>query len=163
MTILWLKKILGRSKQHIIPFTLSDKELTKIFHEQKVCPDCGVWDFRKGPSGGMSTNIYCANCGSWFNEQGPFGLDRIFKSDNLDLDTVDFDHSDKYELYTWDILKTWYPVAFDTDDIKKRTMLLDAFNWCCSNSEPLGRWSVKDYTMYFEKESDAVAIKLRWY
>ena len=33
-----------------------------------ICPDCGSdKGFHEGPSGGMSTNIYCATCGHRFN------------------------------------------------------------------------------------------------
>lgn len=147
-------------KKEIRPLSLSKEELTKIFNEQQVCPDCGVWDFREGPSGGMSVNIYCANCGSWFNEQGPFGLDRIFKEENLDWRSSEkiYFEGKNYESYTWSILKDWHGVKFPFNyDIKN---LADSFYWC--NNDIDGSWSIKDSTMYFEKETDAMAFKLRW-
>lgn len=50
-----------------------------------ICPDCGSKKgFYKGPSGGMSTNIFCANseCRSGFNFTPMFGeghAERIHK------------------------------------------------------------------------------------
>lgn len=162
----WFKRTVAKVEQKIAPLTpstLSNQELTDIFHNQKVCPDCGVWDFHEGPSGGMSVNIYCANCESWFNEQGPFGLDRLFKEKNFDLGTVDLDHSDNYRLYTWDILKDWHRVEIDASTKKDQLIkLLDAANWCATQDEVFGQWSIKDYVLYFEKETDAVAVKLKW-
>lgn len=41
-----------------------------------ICPDCGSKNgFYEGPSGGMSTNIFCANseCRSGFNYTSIFG------------------------------------------------------------------------------------------
>ena len=32
-----------------------------------ICPDCGGWTFRRGPSGGLTDNIKCVGCGSRFN------------------------------------------------------------------------------------------------
>jgi hypothetical protein len=32
-----------------------------------ICPDCGRFDFLRGPAGGLSVNIECAACGSRFN------------------------------------------------------------------------------------------------
>lgn len=160
----WPKKALNVIKQKInpiYPLMLSDKELTVIFQEQQVCPDCGVWDFREGPSGGMSINIYCANCGSWFNESGPFGLDRIFKSGNLDWRKYNINYGDNYYPYTWDILKTWHPVMFESDTEIKRKAIFDAVDEC-NGGGTIDQWAVKDYTLYFKEEVDAVAIKLGW-
>lgn len=138
---------------------LSNQELTDIFNNQQVCPDCGVWDFREGPSGGMSTNIYCANCGSWFNEQGPFGLDRIFKEDNYDWRDLPEFASDNFVYYTWDILRDWHQVTIGSTKSKDRQgLLFMVAHWCDNNIG--GKWSVKDYILYFEEESDAVAAKL---
>lgn len=42
----------------------------KLYIEmQKWCPDCHARppQYMTGPSGGMSTNIFCANCGAGFN------------------------------------------------------------------------------------------------
>lgn len=39
------------------------------------CPDCGKkTDFYEGPSGGMSTNIFCAQCGHGFNITPVIGI-----------------------------------------------------------------------------------------
>lgn len=158
----WFKKSI-EEKPSITPLALSNQELTDIFHNQKACPDCGVWDFREGPHGGMAVNIYCANCGSWFNEQGPFGLDRLFKHDNLDLRELDLDHSDNYEMYTWCIIRNWHKVPIEEENNQIRIMvLIDAANWCSTNDAIMGKWSIKDYVLYFEKETDAVAIKLKY-
>lgn len=165
--ISWLKKKILEVKQTvspIYPLRLTKEELTKIFYEQQVCPDCGVWDFREGPSGGMSVNIYCANCGSWFNEQGPFGIDRIFKlGENFDWreHAID-DHRKNYTHYTWKILKTWYRVEFENDTSLERRALHEAVEDCSFEDIIEHRWAVKDYTLYFEEEIDAVAVKLKW-
>lgn len=36
---------------------------------QKRCPDCGKSpvELYEGPSGGMSTNVFCSNCGHGYN------------------------------------------------------------------------------------------------
>lgn len=35
----------------------------------KICPDCKHQpvELMEGPSGGMSTNVFCSNCGAGFN------------------------------------------------------------------------------------------------
>lgn len=40
------------------------------------CPDCGHQGFIEGPSGGLSTNIFCANkeCGHGFNVTPVIGI-----------------------------------------------------------------------------------------
>lgn len=47
---------------------LTDREYTVIF-DNGVCPFCYKDEFYEGPSGGMSTNWFCANpdCGAGFN------------------------------------------------------------------------------------------------
>lgn len=159
----WLKKV-AQKVTPVYPLRLSKEELTKIFQEQQVCPDCGVWDFREGPSGGMSVNIYCANCGSWFNEQGPFGLERLFKHTNFDWREKEIRGRKNYTDYTWEILKTWHRVEFEGGTSPDRRVFHDAIEeFTYGSFEGLtGRWSVKDYTLYFEDETDAVAVKLRW-
>jgi hypothetical protein len=48
------------------------------------CPFCRKNNFREGPSGGISVNIYCANCGAGFNISGPFGVtDIIYLPENI--------------------------------------------------------------------------------
>jgi hypothetical protein len=54
---------------------------------QDTCPDCGSKGFYVGPSGGMSTNIFCVNraCRSGFNityfDQSNGTVDRIGQGD----------------------------------------------------------------------------------
>lgn len=40
-----------------------------------TCPNCGSHKgFTEGPSGGMSTNIFCADCGQGFNITPMIGI-----------------------------------------------------------------------------------------
>jgi hypothetical protein len=53
---------------------ISQGKLGAIIQKNK-CPDCGSKGFYEGPSGGVSTNIYCTNpeCRSAFNYTNIFG------------------------------------------------------------------------------------------
>ena len=139
-------------KKELRPLSLSKKELTEIFNKQQVCPDCGVWDFREGPSGGLATNIYCANCGSWFNEQGPFGLDRIRFKDRSPQEAI-FQQGAGYRFYSWKIANEW--TMFELPDVEE-----DVLKWCCKNID--GPWSVKNDYVYIKNDTDIMAFKLRW-
>lgn len=50
-------------------------EIAKLYRTGE-CPYCGSKEFYEGPSGGMSTNWYCANeeCGAGFNLTGMAGF-----------------------------------------------------------------------------------------
>lgn len=55
-------------------------ERTDLFYivgMKNTCPDCGSKGFYEGPSGGMSTNIFCRNrdCRSGFNLT-PFSINQ---------------------------------------------------------------------------------------
>lgn len=139
------------------PSTLNatEKELTKIFRKEKVCPDCGIWEFLQGPSGGGSINILCGNCSSYFNEMGPFGISRIH--------WVDVSSSAKnYREFNRDIIKNWTKIIII--DVKSKEMN----DWCENNISDL--WSVKcggnkshqAITYYFKSSESAIAFKLRW-
>lgn len=54
-------------KETLVSETYGGKLWLKI--ATNVCPDCGHEGFYEGPSGGLSTNIFCANstCGQGFN------------------------------------------------------------------------------------------------
>lgn len=41
--------------------------LTIKFAKHAACPDCGCYQFYKGPEGGLCHNTKCAHCGSEFN------------------------------------------------------------------------------------------------
>lgn len=131
----------------------SPKELTKIYQEEKVCPDCREWDFYEGPSGGMSQNIVCGNCGSFFNDSGPMGIERIHWY-GVDVS------ADNYRDFNSDIIKNWTAIILDNPK--------EVIAWCDNNTSNL--WSVKwggnksqsTITYYFKAEEDAVAFKLTW-
>lgn len=136
----------------------SEKELTKIFQQEHVCPDCGVWDFLSGSEGGGSINILCGNCGSLFNEMGPFGISRIY--------WIDINISVKnYREFNRDIIKKWTKIIIRYEIPNTST---EIYKWCENNINEL--WSVKwggdrsykTITYYFKLEEDALAFKLRW-
>lgn len=54
-----------------------------ILGQDRVCPDCGVWDMREGLSSGLATNIRCGNCGSCFNYVLGLFFDRIHPMDKF--------------------------------------------------------------------------------
>lgn len=148
----WLFKKIRPTSQKSTLHTSND-ELTKIFRDEQVCPDCGVWEFLEGPSGGMSINIMCDNCGSIFNDAGPFGIERIR---NFDI----IIEAGNYREFTRDIINNWNRVL--TDSISEETT-----KWCEDNISDT--WSIKwggntnkMITYYFETIESAVAFKLRW-
>lgn len=67
----------NKELKKVIPVTFSSKNgeaLTEyergLIIKNRNCPDCQTHDLLEGPSGGMSTNFYCADnegCGSRFN------------------------------------------------------------------------------------------------
>lgn len=150
----------GTSKIHvkIIP-VVKEKTITEIFREGK-CPDCGVWEFLEGPSGGMNTNIKCKNCGSFFNEMGPFGIDRIRWVEH----PIDRNNCVPFETraLTWEMIFT---EQFPTDPI-------GMYDWCGEHTED--KWSVKSgvpnsggsmderQTFYFKNPNDAIQFRLVW-
>lgn len=154
----WISNILSRFSTPSMPSSTlhaSPKELSKIYQEEQICPDCREWDFYEGPSGGMSQNIVCGNCGSFFNDSGPFGIERIHWI-SLELS------GDNYREFNSDIIKKWTAVILDNGN------LVDTLNRCEDTISNL--WSVKRggnksqtaITYYFESEEDAVAFKLTW-
>lgn len=136
-----------------------EKSITEIFQEGK-CPDCGVWEFLEGPSGGMSTNIKCENCGSFFNDSGPFGLDRIrwikhringlnnavhFEAKILEWEMIILENNKN-----WDEIHNWCH-----DNIED--------NWCVKSGVPKTGGSTDErQTFYFKNPDDAVKFKLVW-
>ncbi len=145
-------KLIRKKSRSSISFT-SD-ELTKIFQKEQVCPDCGKWDFYEGPSGGMSTNIYCGNCGSWFNDSGPFGIERI-RWLNIEA------NYSNYTVFTRDIINNWH-------DLFTKSTHIECGRWCEENisgvwsSKPAEKDRASGLMFYFEEESDAMAFKLVW-
>ncbi len=142
------------SKKSQSSISLTAKELTEIFQKEEVCPDCGKWDFYKGPEGGMSLNIYCSNCGSWFNDSGPFGLERIRWID------IKANYSN-YTEFTRNIVNNW-------NDLFTTSTHTECGPWCEENisgmwsSKPAEKDRVTGLMFYFAEESDALAFKLRW-
>lgn len=138
---------------------VKEKTITEIFQEGK-CPDCGVWAFLEGPSGGMSTNIKCENCGSFFNDSGPFGLDRIRYIEHLILE---FNNSVQFtgEVLTWEMIilengKLWNEIYNWCHDNTKD-------NWCVKSGVPKSEGSMDErQTFYFKNPDDAVKFKLVW-
>lgn len=162
-----------------IKYPLSDDELTKIFDEKRICPDCespAEKTFLDGPTGGMCVNIKCSNCGSFFNNMGPFGLSRI---NNLNhqyyyfmwTSNMDCQPTNKFTPFTPKIIQTWYKVSVTAVDSLSRWHEL--YDWCSNNCSK--RWSIKsgicdsgdsvgnaekDGTLFFEDKHDAVLFQL---
>lgn len=121
-------------------------DLTKII-SSGACPDCEKWEFYEGPSGGMSTNIWCGNCGSWFNYCPLFVTQRVKNTGYKSLKN--------YQKFDRLIAKTWIK-------INPRTPLLteEICNWCAEYCE--GNWSINNHYFFFNIESDVVSFKLQW-
>lgn len=68
---------------------LSEREEGKLGKKilQNICPDCGSKKgFYEGPSGGMSTNIFCSACGQGYNFTNIFGeghAERIYIKEKI--------------------------------------------------------------------------------
>lgn len=86
----WLFAPVRRHEEKAMPRTftpVTETEGGKLYAKiaNNLCPDCGSREgFYKGPSGGLSTNIFCVNrvCRSGFNITPVIGTaDRIQKGD----------------------------------------------------------------------------------
>lgn len=145
------------------PLTLSNRKMAILINEKKVCPDCGEWDFNDDSSMAQGpTYIKCANCGSWFHDRNTVEFERVFKSGNIDWrkwDKYRFCHYKNYNTYTWSIINSWHKVEMPTHSIDN---IVDAVEWFGTEMSPSNMWSIKDSTVYFKKEEDAMAFKLRW-
>jgi len=71
------------------PLAESDAGKLGAMIMKRRCPDCGGRKFYEGPSGGMSTNVFCGTCGQGYNFTNIFGeghAERIRKDERyIDL------------------------------------------------------------------------------
>jgi hypothetical protein len=151
----WLNKKLAKITAAPKPKSLLD------YIDHKECPDCGVWDMRGGPEGGMSQNILCANCGSEFNWAQRFMADRISWQDFGEL-LAEQPHFYPFERAIW---KNYEHVPYN------KTKSAEGVEWCKENCA--GDWSIKSahinlrswdggFYFFFSNRDDATRFKLTW-
>ena len=126
-----------------------DQSMLTVAIDSGICPDCGIWEMYEGPSGGMSTNIYCGSCGSHFNHAFGFSTQRI--------NQVDVTNYNKAVPLKKEILQNWHQVKFSHGWNGK---VQPEFRWCEQNC--VSKWSVNSSHFYFEDQADATAFKLKW-
>ena len=145
------------------PLALSSIEIATLMNEKKVCPDCGEWKFDEDDD--LTSVICCANCGSRFNDDSTYSIERLFTRENVNWckkDKYTFSSYKNYRSYTWTILSDWYKIDIPDDDRQDINNIMKFTEWCGTDMSPSSLWSIKDYTIYFKNNEDAMAFKLKW-